>query len=269
MNNLHRGLAPVSDLAWARIEEEATRTLRRHLAGRRVVDVRGPAGVELSAVGTGHLKNLDPHVEGIEARIRDARSLAELRVPFNLDRQAIDDVERGAEDSDWEPVKNAARQIAFAEDRAIFEGFAAAQIEGIRQATSNPVINLPGDPRGYPDTIAESVSGLRLAGVNGPYSLVLSAEGYTLLNETRDSGFPIMEQIRHIVDGDIIWAPAILGAFVLTTRGGDFVLHIGEDVSIGYLSHNDVSVRLYLEESLTFFCLTAEAAVALSTPAAS
>jgi uncharacterized linocin/CFP29 family protein len=266
MNNLHRDLAPISDLAWARIEEEATRTLKRHLAGRRVVDVRGPAGLDLAAVGTGHLQGLDPHVEGIEARLRVAQSLVELRVPFNVGRQAVDDVERGAEDSDWEPVKNAARQIAFAEDRAIFEGFAAAQIKGIRQATANPVISLPGDARAYPDTIAESVSGLRLVGVNGPYSLVLSAEAYTLLNETRDNGYPVMDQIRHIVDGDIIWAPAILGAFVLTTRGGDFVLHVGEDVSIGYLSHNDTSVRLYLEESMTFLCLTAEAAIAFSTP---
>src|SRR5712691_1160046 len=170
MDNLHRELAPVSAAAWAQIEEEATRTLKRHLAGRRVVDVRGPAGVDLAAVGTGHLQDLNPHVEGVEARLRGARPVVELRVPFDLDRQAIDDVERGAEDSDWEPVKNAARQIAFAEDRAIFEGYAAAQIEGMRQATANPVINLPQDARAYPDAIAESISGLRLAGVNGPYS---------------------------------------------------------------------------------------------------
>ena len=52
------------------------------------------------------------------------KALVELRVPFELDRQAIDDVERGANDSDWQPAKDAARQIAFAEDRAIFEGYA-------------------------------------------------------------------------------------------------------------------------------------------------
>ena len=43
MDNLHRELAPVSEAAWTQIEEEATRTLKRHLAGRRVVDVQGPA----------------------------------------------------------------------------------------------------------------------------------------------------------------------------------------------------------------------------------
>jgi uncharacterized linocin/CFP29 family protein len=123
MNNLHRELAPVSEAAWAEIEEEASRTLKRYLAGRRVVDVRGPGGTALSAVGTGHLRNIAAPGEGVLARQREVKALVELRVPFELDRQAIDDVERGATDSDWQPVKDAARQIAFAEDCAIFEGF--------------------------------------------------------------------------------------------------------------------------------------------------
>jgi uncharacterized linocin/CFP29 family protein len=128
MNNLHRELAPISDAAWADIEEETSRTLKRYLAGRRVVDVRGPGGVGLSAVGTGHLQTIAAPGDGILARQREVKSLVELRVPFELDRQAIDDVERGANDSDWQPAKDAARQIAFAEDGAIFEGYAAAGI---------------------------------------------------------------------------------------------------------------------------------------------
>ena len=39
MNNLHRQLAPISDAAWSEIEEEAKRSFRRNIAGRRVVDV--------------------------------------------------------------------------------------------------------------------------------------------------------------------------------------------------------------------------------------
>src|SRR5277367_2023896 len=155
MNNLHRELAPISDGAWAQIEEEAQRTLKRYLAGRRVVDVKGPGGVMLSAVGTGHLSNLAAPGDGIIARQRQVKALVELRVPFELDRQAIDDVDRGANDSDWQPLKDAARQIAFAEDAAIFEGYAAAGIEGIRQGTSNPIMTLPADVRQYPEAIAQ------------------------------------------------------------------------------------------------------------------
>src|ERR1700691_4664928 len=138
MNNLHRQLAPISDAAWAQIEEEASRTLKLHLAGRRVVDVQGPGGTGLSAVGTGHLRNIAAPGDGIIARQREVKALVELRAPFELARQQIDDVDRGANDSNWQPAKDAAKQIAFAEDGAIFDGYAAAGIQGVRQGTSNP-----------------------------------------------------------------------------------------------------------------------------------
>jgi uncharacterized linocin/CFP29 family protein len=266
MNNLHRELAPISDAAWSQIEEEASRTLKRYLAGRRVVDVQGPGGVALAAVGTGHLRNVEAPGDALIARQREVKALVELRAPFDLDRQEIDDVERGANDSDWQPAKEAARRFAFAEDRAIFEGYAATGIEGIRQGTSNPVMTLPADVKDYPDAIAQALSQLRLVGVNGPYSVLLSADAYTGLSETRDHGYPVLEHIKRLVDGEIIWAPAIAGAFVLTTRGGDFGLHIGQDVSIGYSNHTDAVVRLYLQETFTFLLLTTEAAVALAPP---
>ena len=264
MNNLHRELAPISDAAWSEIEEEASRTIKRYLAARRVVDVEGPGGVALSAVGTGHVHNLAAPGEGITARQREVKPLVELRVPFELDRQQIDDVERGSEDSDWQPVKDAAKLLAFAEDRAIFDGYGAAGIQGIREGTSNPVRTLPAEVTAYPDAIAHALSQLKMEGVNGPYSVLLGADAYTRLSESSDHGYPVMRHIKELIDGEIIWAPAISGAFVLTTRGGDFAMYLGEDVSIGYLGHDEKKVRLYLEESFTFILLTTEASVALN-----
>jgi uncharacterized linocin/CFP29 family protein len=118
--------------------------------------------------------------------------------------------------------------------------------------------------RAYPDVIAQALGQLRLEGVNGPYSVLLGADAYIALSETSDHGYPVLRHIKGLVDGEIIWAPAITGAFVLTTRGGDFGLYIGEDVSIGYSSHDDKTVRLYLEETFTFLLLTTEASVALT-----
>jgi len=264
MNNLHRELAPISEAAWAQIEEETSRTIKRYLAGRRVVDVHGPAGAALSAVGTGHQHAIDAPGKGVTAQQREARSLVELRVPFELDRRMIDDVERGANDSDWQPAKDAARKLAFAEDRAIFEGYPAAGIAGVRQGSSNPKNSLPADVRKYPEALAQALSQLRLVGVNGPYSILLSADAYTQLAETSDYGYPVLEHVKRLVEGKIIWAPAIDGAFVVTTRGGDFDLHLGQDASIGYLSHTDSQVRLYLQETFTFLYLTSESAVALA-----
>ncbi|UGY05217.1 family 1 encapsulin nanocompartment shell protein [Bradyrhizobium quebecense] len=267
MNNLHRGLAPISDAAWAQIEEEASRTLKRHLAARRVVDVDGPKGTDFSAVGTGHLKKIATPGDGVEATQRDVRALVELRVPFELSRQAIDDVERGSNDSDWDPLKEAARKIAFAEDRAVFDGYAAAGIQGIRQGTSNPVLKLPSSIKNYPAVVAQAVSQLRLAGVNGPYTLLLGTEPYTAIGGATDDGYPVLQHIQRLIDGKIIWAPAIEGGVLLTTRGGDFQLSIGQDLSIGYLSHSATSVQLYFQETITFLMLTSEASVVLAPEA--
>jgi uncharacterized linocin/CFP29 family protein len=263
MNNLHRELAPVSDGAWTQIEEEAARTFKRYLAGRRVVDVLGPSGDAFSAVGTGRVHDIDPPGEGVQARQRQVVTLVELRAPFRLDRQEIDDVDRGAQDSDWQPVKDAARHIAFAEDRAIFEGYPAAGIGGIRAGVTNPQVSLPADVREYPEAIAAALGRLRLAGVDGPYSVVLSSDAYTEVSETTDHGYPVIDHIKRQLSGEIIWAPAITGAILLTTRGGDFSLQLGQDASIGYLSHTDSTVDLYLQETLTFLVFTGEAAVNL------
>lgn len=263
MNNLHRDLAPISDAAWAEIEEEAARTLKRHLGGRKVVDVLGPKGAGHSAIGTGHTERIDGPAEGVSALRREVKPLVEFRVPFTLARDAIDDVERGSKDSDWEPLKEAARRIAFAEDRVIFDGYAAGGIGGIRDEASNAPVSLPKAVTDYPEAVAKAVSRLRLAGVEGPYALVLGQDAYTNASGGSEDGYPVHDHLERLVDGGIIWAPGIAGGLVLSTRGGDFELEIGQDLSIGYLSHSDTAVTLYIQESLTFRALTAEAAVSL------
>lgn len=265
MNNLHRKLAPISEAAWEQIEEEASRTLKRHLAARRVVDVSGPKGLDLSAIGTGHLRTIDTPGDGVQAAQREVYPLVEFRIPFELSRQAIDDVERGSDDSDWQPLKDAARKIAFAEDRAVFEGYAAAGIDGVRKSSTNTPVTLPASIKNYSEAVARALAELRLAGVNGPYVLVLGADAYTAVSGGSDEGYPEMQHIRELVDADIIWAPAIEGGFLFSTRGGDFELSIGQDFSIGYLSHSSTAVQLYLQETFTFRVLTTEAVICFAS----
>jgi uncharacterized linocin/CFP29 family protein len=265
MNNKYRELAPVTAAAWEQIEEEARRTFKRNVAGRRVVDVHGPAGPELAAVGTGHLADIEPPAAGVVASVRRSRPIVDFRVPFTVDRKSIDDVERGAEDADWQPVKDAARIMALAEDRTLFEGYPPAGIVGIRGGSSNPPIALPADVRDYPNAVSQALTSLRLAGVDGPYALLLGAEAYTAVSETSDHGHPVHSHLARLLDGEIIWAPAVEGAFLLSTRGGDYGLHLGQDLGIGYTSHDADSVQLYLQETFTFLMHTAEAVVALTS----
>jgi len=265
MNNLHRELAPISAEAWADLEAEAKRTFTRHVAGRRVIDVIGPTGETLAAVGTGHRSSMTKN-GSVQVRVRQARPLVEFRVPFKVSRETVDDVARGARDADWQPVKDAAKQIAFAEDAMVFEGLADGDVEGIRAGSSNQSIALPTDVTAYPVAVAQAMSSLRLAGVGGPYSLLLSAATYTLVAETTHHGYPIREHIQRVLgtDGHIIWAPALTGGLLLSRRGGDYELHLGQDLSIGYVSHDADGIKLYFQETLTFFVQTAEAGVELT-----
>lgn len=266
MNNLHRELAPISEIAWADLEDEAARTFKRNVAARRVVDVVGPSGPTLAAVGTGHTERLASTDPDVRVLRRTVASVVELRVPFTVDRAAVDDVERGAKDADWQPVKDAARKLAFIEDRAVVDGLDSAGIAGIRAASDNPALTLPSDARDYPTVIAQALTTMRLAGVGGPFSLLLSADAYTEVAETTDHGYPVREHIARVLgsESEIVWAPAISGALLLSGRGGDFELHLGQDASVGYLSHDADTIELYLQESLTFIVQTPEAAVSLS-----
>lgn len=263
MNNLHRELAPVTEAAWEQIEEEARRTFSRHVAGRRVVDVTGPDGPELAAVGDGHLRDIDPPAPDVLARARTSTPVIEWRVPFTVTRAAVDDVERGSDDSDWQPVKDAARTCAFAEDMAVIDGYSAAGITGLRSGSSHDPQPLPADARDYPAAVSQALTRLRLAGVDGPYRLLLGADAFTEATETSDHGYPVATHLGRLLDDQILWAPAVTGGVLLSTRGGDFELRLAQDLSVGYEDHDATSVRLYFHQAFTFRMLTPEAVVPL------
>jgi uncharacterized linocin/CFP29 family protein len=265
MNHLYRELAPISEAGWEEIDKEATRTLKTTLGARRLVDFVGPKGWDFSAVGTGRSEPVKaPAQINAEARLRQVLPLVELRVPFEIERSELDAVDRGAKDPDTDPVIAAARQIAIAENRAIFHGFAEAGIRGIAAAQAVAAVPFAEDFAVFPNAVAGAKTKLRDSGVSGPYAVALSEPAYTALSETTVGGYPVLEHMRRLVDGPLVWTPGLEGAVVLSMRGGDFELTVGQDFSIGYLGHDARTVRLYIEESFTFWLLSEQAAIPLS-----
>jgi len=268
MNDLLREHAPISAEAWKEIDAEATRTLKTLLAARRLVDFNGPLGWSAAAIGTGRTEKLStPLQDGVASRLRLAQPLTEIRIPFELSREELDAIGRGARDADLDPVRNAARAAAIAEDRAIFKGYPAAKIEGIFPASASQALSIPANYEAYPDVVAEATHRLRSEGVSGPYGIALGPRCYTGLTRTTDRGYPVINHVRALLDGPIVWAPAADGAVVMSLRGGDFELTVGQDFSIGYLDHTGTSVLLYLQETFTFRVLSPHAAVPLTYPA--
>lgn len=266
MNHLYRSLAPISDAGWSEIDEEATRALKHFLAARKLVDVTGPLGLEAAAVSLGRRRSTDtPAGDGVTAQVRTVQPLVEYRRAFTLDRDELEAIDRGADDADLDAVVDAARELARAEDTTVFRGMAGLDLPGMKSGSPHPEIQLSEDFDRYPNHVAKAISVLKDAGVGGPYALALGPRCYAGVIESTDKGgYPILNHLSMILGGPVVWAPSVDGAIVMSERGGDFELTIGEDISIGYLNHDADSVTLELRESITFQVLSPEAAVVLS-----
>lgn len=267
VNHLLRSLAPITASGWDLLDQEAKERLTAALATRKLVDFSGPEGWEHSATNLGRTEALaGAPAEGVVARRRRALALVELHAAFSVSREELRDSDRGAEDVDLDDLDAAAQQLALAENVAVFHGWQQAGIDGIAEASPHPPISRAETIEHYPRHVAKGVELLLRSGVSGPYGLALGPDEYTTVIETAEhGGYPLFDHLRKILGGPIVWAPGVRGAVVLSLRGGDFLFESGQDIAVGYESHDALDVHLYLEESFTFRVVTPEAAVALTS----
>jgi len=266
MNHLLRGHAPLTDAAWAAIDEEAKARLTTNLAARKLVDFSGPHGWGYSATVIGRTAPLGTAPgDGVAARVRRVLPLVELRASFSLDRDELTNVDRGAVDVDLGGLDSAARETATTENAIVFHGYPEAGIVGVIEASAHPRLALAGTTDDYPATVAKAVATLRGAGIAGPYGLAVSPELFTRIAETAEhGGYLLLDHLKHILGGPLVPAPGLTGGVVLSLRGGDFVLEVGQDLSVGYTGHSGEGVELYLEESVSFRVTEPDAAVVLT-----
>lgn len=266
MNHLFRELAPISERAWGVVDDEARASLERFLAARRVVDFAGPHGWDYSVTSGGRLEGAGASepVPGAHLRVRSAIRAVELHVAFTVARSELAAIDRGASNPDLAPLDSAAKRLAHAENHVVFDGAPGAGIAGIAEASPYPSIALEAGYDSYPRAVAWAVERLREAGIDGPYGIVLNPADYTgVVETTENGGYPVFDHVRKILGGPIVWGPGMEDALVVSLRGGDYVLDSGQDISIGYTSHDDENVNLYFEESFTFKVNEPNAAVTL------
>ncbi|MBA3905404.1 MAG: bacteriocin family protein [Pseudonocardiales bacterium] len=269
-DHLLRDLAPIPARAWKEIDDEARQRLTPLLAARKLVDWVGTGGWRRDAMSLGRTTELagppaGVAAEGVSARQRQLLPLAEFRVPFTVSRREIEDIQRGATDPEFDDLDRAARLAAEIENRAVFHGWAQAGIAGISMASAHQGVTLGEDAGRYPSIVAQAVDTLRCSGIEGPYALAIGPEGYSRIVETTEhGGYLLIDHLSRILGGKIVWAPGLDGAVVLTARGGDFLLDVGQDLSIGFSHYDADVVHLYIEESFAFRVVEPDAAVALA-----
>ncbi len=262
MDILRKSLAPISNEAWEEINEAAVDVLTSVLSGRKVLDMEGPKGWDYAALPTGRINVSAGQKSAVKYGIHQVLPLVEARIPFQLNIWELDNVARGAEDIDLEAMEEAAREIAKFEEKAIYEGFKPGSIKGLKNSSEHDVIPFPEAVEDILTAVSLGVSKMKSASVEGPYSLVLSTERWQKVNSFM-RGYPLRRQLDNLLGGSIVMAPYVKESYLISERGGDFRLVIGQDLSIGYESHNNKTVQLYFTESFTLQVIDPAAVVVL------
>lgn len=263
MDILRRAASLITPEAWAELDDRAKKVLAANLSARKFVDVEGPKGWSYSAHPTGRLDVAQKQPkDGVQYGMNRVLPLVETRHTFEMDIWELDNISRGAKDPDLSGFEKAAKEIALFEEKAVYKGLAEAGIEGLAAAAKGRSVKLGGDDA---EKIVNAVSTaiFKLIGdaVEGPYALVASPKLWKAIYGTA-SCYPISKHLGSLVDKIILSSQD--DSYVVSLRGGDFELVLGQDLSLGFDERNGDKVRLFFTESFTFRVITPEAVVALS-----
>ncbi|MGE4266850.1 MAG: family 1 encapsulin nanocompartment shell protein [Deferribacterales bacterium] len=250
MNFLRKEFAPISEEAWKEINRQAKDTLMANLSSRKFVDVDGPKGLDFSAVSLGRLFLPKAQKGAVKYGISTILPLIEIRTPFSLGLWELDNIERGAKDINLDPLTEAAKQTATFEETAVYHGFKEGGISGINQLNVQKVaISL--DKDSVTDAVTEALAMMRKEGVAGGANLVVNQELWKFLAHVFPGG-TLGDTIKNQIGGSIIYSGFVDGAVLVSARGGDAELTVGQDFAIGYTSHDSDNINLFVTESFTF-----------------
>lgn len=261
MNIFRRELAPITEEAWKAIDDRAKEVLRASLSGRRIVDVEGPKGWGFSAVPLGRLGSFQEASTGeVGFGIRAVRPLVESRIVFELEIWELDNASRGSEAIELLPLEEAARKIAMFEEQAIYNGFDDGGIQGLNACSLHDRLSFSGDPGHLIEAVTIGITAFARNGVEGPYALVAGSELWQGISE-QSQCYPLKSQLERLLGNPIILSPFLPEALLVSLRGGDLKLTLGQDLAIGYHSHDTRKVQLYFTETFTFQILDGAAVI--------
>ncbi|MEA4951131.1 Maritimacin [bioreactor metagenome] len=262
MDILRRAASLITPEAWAELDEQAKKVLTANLSARKFVDVEGPKGWSYSAHATGRLDVAQKQPkDGVQFGVNRVLPLVESRFTFDMDIWELDNISRGAKDPDLSALEKAAKEIALFEEKAVYNGLPAAGIEGLSAAAGKRSIKIGGDDgQSLVNALSAALFNFSQDAVEGPYALVASPKVWKTIY-TSVPGYPISKHVGNLVDKVILSAQE--DSYLVSLRGGDFELVLGQDLSLGFEERNGGKVRLFFAESFTFRVITPEAVIAL------
>ena len=263
MEWLRRGAAPLSEKVWKEVDEIAGSMFKQTVVARRILEFDGPRGWNHVATQLGTFNPAQtPQYSGkVRFSVPDVMLLTELRADFTIPWIDIDIFERVGPRLEARSIEDAARDMALAEDALTFYG--TSTNSGILSSRDTPRMALSNwtQPGRLVADLLGAIEKLDTLGVKGPYEAVFSPHHYySYLRQTGEGGaYPAAKQLG-IVIAKVYNSPVIDGALVFSTRGGDFLITVGGDFTVGYRWHDETAVHLFCVETVAAQLLTPEAA---------
>lgn len=258
MDIFKRELAPLSAQAWSEIDNRAKEVLLSKLTARKVVKVEGPKGIDFTSVNEGRLDLID---EGeVASGLYSVKPLLEARIKFTLNKWELDNIIRGAKDIDFDNLDEAVEKLALFEENAIYNGYAKAGIDGLKEASAHEKLAFGTEPNDTLAAVTEAMLALKNSYIHGPYTLVVGKMEWMLL--IRDSfGKSLLDRVEKMLGSKVVLAPSLEGALLVPFNNENLELTIGQDFALGYEYHDNKEVTLFATESFTFRILEPKAIV--------
>jgi uncharacterized linocin/CFP29 family protein len=250
MDMLKKELAPLTSKVWQEIEARAQEVLRSRLSARKAVHVVGPLGWDYTNVSEGRLDIVEDNGD-VKTGVYRTSPLTEARVRFTLNRWEMDNLNRGARDIDLTSLDSAVEKIAEFEEHAIYTGFKAGGIVGLKESTAHKPITFGSSASEIMESISKALLLLQKESVDKPYALIVGQKAYLAISK-EVNGIPLVERIERLIGGKVIPSLTLDGAFLLPYDNENLELIVGQDFAIGYESHDTKEVTLFITESFLF-----------------
>lgn len=251
MDILHRDQAPLSDRVWKELEEAVARAAKHVLTARRIATFDGPRGWDCFAAPLGTMTSCRTGDGKAAVCVPDVALLAEIRAEFDLPWAAVEAFERGGPALDTGTAETAAREAALAEDRLALLGDPIGAGFLASKESSRVALREWSAPEHVLEDMLRAVETLDRLGVPGPYEAILApARYYAYLRASEHGGYPTARHLREALAGVHRCAVLTDGGALFATRGGDFVVTVGGDLSLGYRAHDREGLRLFCVETV-------------------
>jgi uncharacterized linocin/CFP29 family protein len=267
MDVLRRDSARLPERVWKALDEAVAQSARHVMSARRIATFDGPRGWDYFAAPLGTMTACRTADGKASVCVPEVALLAEIRAEFSLSWAAVEAFERGGPTLDTASAEAAAREVALGEDRLALHGEPIGA--GFLASKESPRRRLEDwrRPEAVLTDLLQAVETLDKLGIAGPYEAILApGRYYAYLRAAEEGGYPIARHLKDVL-GAVHRSQVLAdGGGMFATRGGDFVLTVGGDLSVGYRSHDQEVLHLFCVETVAGQMLTPQAVCLLEAP---